>query len=615
MTVASVTAVSIKSIRIEGLSSATHRWCYGSERAVEVEHRDPDRAPLVEAVRPRRAAHARLPRRSSPTVPHRHRRASSAGGRDGLRRRRRASTHRRIAHVRRARSARGPLRRGPPVAGRPQRGPGRVASAQLPAVRHRVLRRAASGRGRGPVQPPVHRSRAAPAARGLRDGDARRALAAPRRRTRGARWDARPEPDPHEHQGVLPADPPGPVHARARASRGSSHDGRPRGGRAVLREPPARRRRASTGGGPTRGHRDPPVHRWHHGCAKGRRPVASRARRERAAVALVEPDARGGARARGGRHAALPRVRPHRDHGRLGRDRQRDGAHPALRSRACAARDSQTPSPVVPRRPADLRRGRERARSRSIRSSLRGGIPIGVRAAPGRGADEVRAAGRRWSGARRLRTHGGGPGHPYDAATGLRKLGSIGVPIPDVDAKIVDLETRTRDLPIGETGELVVRGPNLMDGYYQRREETALALRDGWLYTGDVARMDEDGYFYIVDRKKELIIVSGYNVYPREVEEVLYAHPGVLEAAAIGVPDTQRGEVVKAFVVLRPGASATAEDLRTHCASSLARFKIPAEIEFRSDLPKSMVGKVLRRALAAEERAARVDRETAGRQR
>jgi long-chain acyl-CoA synthetase len=197
---------------------------------------------------------------------------------------------------------------------------------------------------------------------------------------------------------------------------------------------------------------------------------------------------------------------------------------------------------------------------------------------------------------------------------GQRKLGSIGVPIPDVDAKIVDLESGTRDLPVGETGELVVRGPNLMDGYYGRPEETALALRDGWLYTGDVARMDEDGYFYIVDRKKELIIVSGYNVYPREVEEALYAHPAVLEAAAIGVPDDVRGEAVKAFVVLRPGAAATAEELRTHCASSLARFKIPAEIEFRSDLPKSMVGKVLRRALADEERASRVGRDTAGRQ-
>jgi long-chain acyl-CoA synthetase len=197
---------------------------------------------------------------------------------------------------------------------------------------------------------------------------------------------------------------------------------------------------------------------------------------------------------------------------------------------------------------------------------------------------------------------------------GLRKPGSIGVPIPDVDAKIVDLETGTRDLPVGETGELVVRGPNLMDAYYERPDETALVLRGGWLYTGDVARMDEDGYFYIVDRKKELIIVSGYNVYPREVEEALYAHPAVLEAAAIGVPDPERGEVVKAFVVLRPGAAATSDELRTHCASSLARFKVPTEIEFRSELPKSMVGKVLRRALADEERASRVADRTAGRQ-
>ena len=196
---------------------------------------------------------------------------------------------------------------------------------------------------------------------------------------------------------------------------------------------------------------------------------------------------------------------------------------------------------------------------------------------------------------------------------GQRKLGSIGVPIPDVDAKIVDLETGTRDLPVGEAGELIVRGPNLMDGYYERPDETALVLRDGWLYTGDVASMDEDGYFFIVDRKKELIIVSGYNVYPREVEDVLYAHPAVLEAAAIGVADPERGEVVKAFVVLRAGAAATADELRRHCAASLARFKVPAEIEFRSDLPKSAVGKVLRRALADEERMSRDSGRTAGR--
>ena len=188
---------------------------------------------------------------------------------------------------------------------------------------------------------------------------------------------------------------------------------------------------------------------------------------------------------------------------------------------------------------------------------------------------------------------------------GRRKLGTIGLPYPDVDAKIVDTETGTRDLSPGEAGELLVRGPNLMDGYYKRPDETALVLKDGWLYTGDIATMDAEGYFAIVDRKKELIIVAGYNVYPREVEEVLFAHPAVLEAAAIGIPDEEKGEVVKAFVVLRPGAEATGEQLIAHCRESLARFKVPVAIAFRRELPKSLIGKVLRRQLADEDRAAR----------
>ena len=187
---------------------------------------------------------------------------------------------------------------------------------------------------------------------------------------------------------------------------------------------------------------------------------------------------------------------------------------------------------------------------------------------------------------------------------GKRKVGSIGLPYPDIDARIVDLETGTHDLPPGEVGELVVRGPNLMDGYYGKPEETALVLRDGWLYTGDIAKMDEEGYFSIVDRKKELIIVSGYNVYPREVDEVLFAHPAVLEAAAIGIPHAEKGEVVKAFVVLRPGAPATADEIIAHCRRSLAPFKVPVAVEFRAELPKSLIGKVLRRQLAEEERAA-----------
>jgi len=191
---------------------------------------------------------------------------------------------------------------------------------------------------------------------------------------------------------------------------------------------------------------------------------------------------------------------------------------------------------------------------------------------------------------------------------GKRKIGSVGLPYSDVDARIVDLETGTRDLAPGEVGELLVRGPNLMDGYYRQPGETALVLRGGWLYTGDIARMDDEGYFYIVDRKKELIIVSGYNVYPREVDEVLFAHPAVLEAAAIGIPHPEKGEVVKAFVVLRPGAAATADELIAYCRLSLAPFKVPVAIAFRDELPKSLIGKVLRRQLAQEEAASTAPR-------
>jgi len=185
---------------------------------------------------------------------------------------------------------------------------------------------------------------------------------------------------------------------------------------------------------------------------------------------------------------------------------------------------------------------------------------------------------------------------------GTRKAGSIGIPFPDTDARIVDLEGGMTMLGPGEVGELVIRGPQVMEGYWNRPDETGRVLRGGWLYTGDIARMDEDGYFYIVDRKKEMIITGGLNVFPREVEEVLYAHPAVLEAAAIGVPETYKGEVVKAFVVLKPGAQATAGELIDHCRRLLAPFKVPRDIVFRTQLPKSLVGKILRRVLAEEER-------------
>ncbi|MCI0336904.1 MAG: long-chain fatty acid--CoA ligase [Acidobacteria bacterium] len=187
------------------------------------------------------------------------------------------------------------------------------------------------------------------------------------------------------------------------------------------------------------------------------------------------------------------------------------------------------------------------------------------------------------------------------ATLAKRKIGSIGLPFPSTDCKIVDLETGTREVPLGEDGELCVRGPQVMKGYWNRPEETAIALRDGWLYTGDVARMDEEGYFYIVQRKKDLIIVSGFNVYPNEVEDVLFTHPAVLEAVVIGVPDEYRGEAVKAFVVLKAGASSTSAELIEHCRANLAKYKIPASIQLVESLPKSAVGKVLRRELREKE--------------
>jgi long-chain acyl-CoA synthetase len=185
---------------------------------------------------------------------------------------------------------------------------------------------------------------------------------------------------------------------------------------------------------------------------------------------------------------------------------------------------------------------------------------------------------------------------------GLRKAGSIGVPLPDVETRIVHPE-RHSDLPFGQQGELWVRGPNVMSGYWNMPAETENALTsDGWLRTGDIARMDEDGFFYLVDRLKDIIIVSGLNVVPREVEDVLYEHPAVREAAVVGMPDPYRGESVKAFVVLKPGEAATGESLIAFCAERLARFKVPSAIEFRAELPKTTVGKPLKRILTEEAR-------------
>jgi long-chain acyl-CoA synthetase len=180
---------------------------------------------------------------------------------------------------------------------------------------------------------------------------------------------------------------------------------------------------------------------------------------------------------------------------------------------------------------------------------------------------------------------------------GERKVGSIGLPISDTECRIVDLNDGETDMPLGESGELLVRGPQVMKGYWNNPEATAETLTDGWLHTGDIAKMDEDGYFYIVDRKKDMIISGGYNVYPRDIEEVFFEHPKVLEAAALGVPHPKRGEQVKVFVVLKEGETGTEEEFLAYCKDKLAAYKLPTMIEFRDDLPKTNVGKVLKKDL------------------
>jgi long-chain acyl-CoA synthetase len=179
--------------------------------------------------------------------------------------------------------------------------------------------------------------------------------------------------------------------------------------------------------------------------------------------------------------------------------------------------------------------------------------------------------------------------------SGVRKLGSVGQPLPGVAVAILD--DADRPLPPGELGEVCVRGPNVMQGYYRLPEETARTVRDGWLHTGDVGKLDTDGYLFIVERKKDVIIRGGFNIYPREVEEVLYAHPAVAEAAAVGIREAVMGEEVLAFVALKPGASADAAALIGFCRERLAHYKCPREIRFVDALPKSPIGKILRKEL------------------
>jgi long-chain acyl-CoA synthetase len=184
--------------------------------------------------------------------------------------------------------------------------------------------------------------------------------------------------------------------------------------------------------------------------------------------------------------------------------------------------------------------------------------------------------------------------NPYGGKT---LPGSIGLPVPDTELKIVDLEEGTKEMPAGQEGEVCIRGPQVMSGYYKMPDETAKTLRDGWLYTGDIGKMDENGYFYIVDRKKDMIIAGGYNIYPRDIDEVLFEHPKVMEACAIGVPDKYRGETVKVFVVLKPGETMTEQEVIDYCKTKLAAYKVPKMVEFIDSLPKSNVGKILRKEL------------------
>ncbi len=244
---------------------------------------------------------------------------------------------------------------------------------------------------------------------------------------------------------------------------------------------------------------------------------------------------------------------------------------------------------------------------KSLKACISGAAPLPV---------EVQTEFERITGARLVEGYGLSEASPVTHSNpvyGERKKGSIGVPFPDTEARIVSLDEKREEMPVGESGELAVRGPQVMKGYWNRPDETALVLdSDGWLYTGDIARMDEDGFFYIVDRKKDIIIASGYNIVPREVEEVLYAYPKVQEAVVAGVPDPYRGETVKAYIVLKQGETATAEEIIAFCKERLAPYKVPKLVEFRSELPKSAVGKFLRRVLVEEEKRKLAERQAKG---
>ena len=193
-----------------------------------------------------------------------------------------------------------------------------------------------------------------------------------------------------------------------------------------------------------------------------------------------------------------------------------------------------------------------------------------------------------------------GPVTHSNTIGGKRKIGSIGLPLSDTDAKIVNIEDGETEMAQGQPGEICVRGPQVMQGYWNKPDETAKTIRNGWLHTGDIGKMDEDGFFYVVDRMKDMIISGGFKIFPRDVEEVLYANPKVKEAALVGIKDAYYGELPKAFIVLKEGQSATADEIIAYCREQVAPYKVPKQVEFRTDLPKSLVGKILKRKLLEE---------------